>query len=184
MQHFRLKRGKPRETGDRYPCGQLKHKNRGETPEEIRRVAESQPHRRHQAKPSDPLHGYALGRLRVAGMGDKGDGISQRQHDAGWTWAELHLRHSHLQGFQIPNLPSPTMQVVSRGLSCAPDPDDEVISRVRRRWADAAEAVTSHVGPRGLELLKQVCVCDRDPGPQEIGVLRMALNALAHLWRT
>jgi len=192
MQITVIKVGRPRKTGvPRNDKGRIASGFDRERPEEIRRVVEMQPHRRnrkdftYQGKKitkSDPLYGYSLGRLRVAGMGDKGDGITQEQHDAGMKWMQLHVRYCHYQGFASPNLQSPAMQMVARGLTCAPDPDEDVILKVRRQWADAYEAINRY--GNHFELLKRVIIEDRDPTNMlELGALRIALNALVHLWR-
>jgi hypothetical protein len=177
--------GRKRKQGPRQPNGQLCRPPKSEVEAEVVKVVELQPHRRFQAKPSDPLHGYALGRLRVAGMGFAGDGINEAQHDAGETYGKLRVEWCHAKGIAIPNLPSPGMQMVARGLSCSPEPDEEAIIKKLRAYGDARSAVIHYVGPRGAELLDRVVVQDYDPtSDNELGTLRMALNALCHLWRS
>jgi hypothetical protein len=166
-----------------------------ERPEEIRRVVEMQPHRRHRKdvtvdgktiKRSDPLYGYALGRLLVAGMGHKGDGLTQDQHDAGVWFTSLYKANARLRGWPNQNVKSPSTILLAAGLDCLPDDDPERIIAVRRRWQDAYRAifdVQKDFGPV-FEALKRACVEDLDPANAgELGALRLALNALARIRR-
>jgi hypothetical protein len=135
-------------------------------------------------KLNDPLWGFALGRLRVSGMGDLGDGISREQFEAGEWYGSLKVRWCHVKGYTIPNLPSPSMQMVAKGISCAPEPDDDYTNKTLREYGDARNKVLEYVGPRGAELLDRVIVSGYDPETDgEKGTLRMALNALVRLRR-
>jgi hypothetical protein len=135
-------------------------------------------------KLNDPLWGYALGRLRVSGMGHLGDGINQDQFEAGEWYGKRKIAWYHVKGYTIPNLPSPSMQMVAKGLPCTPELDPDYVTRTLRQYGDARSAVIHYVGPRGAELLDRVVIQGYDPQTDsEKGTLRMALNALARLRR-
>lgn len=188
---------KARKKARRYPSGQLHHSERGEKPDQIKATVMGQPHRRgativrfagREIKRDDPLWGYALGRLFLAGLQSDGEGITERQYQAGMRWAELHIRHSRYQGFSDPNPRSSALIAVAHGLALEPEPDEDVIIRIRRQWSDAyralADRATDHGHPSPYQVLRDVTISDAMPrAGLELGNLRIALNALAHLWR-
>lgn len=139
--------------------------------------------RKREIDTTDPLWGYSLGRLAIYGSNPKREGITIRQHDAGWSFAELHTRYSAQKGFSLPNPRSPAMTMVSRGIALTPDPDKAALQALFERWAGAHKAVTQAVGLKGFHLLVQVACCDHEPSEAELGTLRMALNALAKHFR-
>ena len=93
-------------------------KSRGEAPEEIMAVVLAQPHRRAASTPRDAKLGYSLGRLLLAGY------VTEKQHDAGQRWAAIVRRYAALIGFPRENLDSPHVELISSGVSCAPEPDE------------------------------------------------------------
>jgi len=182
--------GRPRKSAGREPSGRLKHSGPSAREREITAVAASQPHRRAFEKPTDPLTGYALGRLLLVEGQSEGEGITPRQHDAGLKFVSLYTRNARLRGWPNPNLKSPGNLMVAAGLDVAPEPDDDTIASLRREWQEAYRAILDaekDFGPL-FEAVKRVCIEDRDPDVggmrfTQIGALRIALNALAHLWR-
>jgi hypothetical protein len=193
-QEVAVRCGRPRRQGvPRNASGRIAYGHDRERPEDAMAVVLLQPHRRgrqtftyerKEIKPSDPLYGYAIGRLRVAGMGCRGDGISEEQFAAAETYGRLRIEWCHAKGVPIPNLPSPGMQMVAKGLSCSPEPDEDLIVKRLRAYGDARSKVIEYVGPKGAALLDRVVIQDYDPKDwTELGTVRTALNAVAHLHR-
>lgn len=193
-------RGARRKDAPRYENGRLKRSHDREQPESATSVALASREKHAGARDlrvawgldgrkrtigrADPMWGYVLGRLAIAGKGSTLDGITLKQHDVGWSFAELHLAYCHAKGFGVPNLKSPAMQMVAKGISNAPDPDEEKIKSIVRRYTEAHGEVMRHAGAHGLTMLIQVTVCDYMPrNIVEIGMLRIALNALVHAWK-
>lgn len=180
------RRGRPRAVGvERYPSGQIKHADRRSRAErEALAVAVAQPHRRGQAAPADPLHGYAIGRLLVRGLADPANGIDRHQHSVAERLAELLVRWHHATGHALPHLTSPAAELVSRGLSCASEPDEEWVMEVRRAYADAFEVVQRNTLGQGWQVLRQVVLHDEDVTCEAgLSLLKRSLNALDSIWR-
>lgn len=160
----------------RYPSGQLRHDERGERPEDVMRVALNQPHR---AGNSDPRAGYAHGRLRIGGA------ITQRQFDAAEAFTRRAVAYMQIITGSLPRFPSPSAEMVSQGIACAPDVTDERIAAIRSDYAEIQDALADGgLLASGNELLARVCLMDRDPEHyDDLGDLRCALNAIAHRLR-
>lgn len=191
------RRGRKRKDGPRNEAGRLAYGHRGEEkPEQIRRVALIARRRHVGARETvieeegkrrvigevDPMWGYALGRLLIAGLDPyrMQDGITRDQHEAGVAFADLHVRFCHYKGFRLPTLKSPALLDAVRGLSTASEPSEDQLMAVFRRHGDAVRAVMDGAGLLGWRILCDVAVKDVMPdGPSQLGYLRMALNALA-----
>jgi hypothetical protein len=150
-------------------------------PDEIRAVVLAQRVREvGAAHAADPLAGSSLGRLLL-----RGD-ITQAWHDAGDRWAALVRRHAVLMGYSITRS-APSFVMVGNGLSCRPEPDEDVITRTRRDYSDCYRALMN----AGLEIREgtsvalicyAVCVDDRaveSLSEHDINNLRAGLGALA-----
>ena len=141
----------------------------------------------------DALAGFTLGRLLLRHQADRSDpgSITPQQYDAGEHWSRIVRAHARIMGYSLVR-PSPGFAVVGRGLSCAAEPDGDVIVRIRRRYADCYRALIEagrvfKDGRKasGLEvamIVWDVCIENRPIGTlsaADYGNLRTGLNALA-----
>lgn len=134
------------------------------------------------------LAGFTLGRLRLRGRADHSDpsGIDEKQYNAGMEWTALVHKHAGIMGYKL-HIRSPSVQMVSNGLSCLQEPAEDEILQVRRQWRDCYNALMGavknyHNNHRISELAYGVCIenwpVNRLIG-QDFGLLRIALNSLA-----
>jgi len=181
--------GRKRKLGKRYPCGK---RTRQETERDaMSTVIEAR--KRHfgvtskQAK--DERLGTALGRLAFREL------ISETQYQAGVAFAELYRQHHAVFGLPSPSPRSIAGLLINEGIFGASpsEPVLEVVEKLKRRFGDATEALDacdreqrmSH-GRRPTLLVYRVICTDEDAmhWPEEdIGNLRVALNALVKLFR-
>ena len=171
--------GRPRKQGvERYPGGQIVHRHRApvETQEQVLATVTSQPHRKGASDSRSRLLGYSLGRLFISGT------ISRDQHSAGEWFAQLWLAyHRRITGITLPKVSAHLQEFIAGGdapLSHANDDNDpDQDNQLRRRWA-AVEGALCDAGRHhaGHSLMFAVCVIDRDPHRDQIGVLRELLN--------
>jgi hypothetical protein len=181
--------GRKRKPGKRYPCGK---RTRQETERDaISTVIEAR--KRHfgvtakQAK--DERLGTALGRLAFREL------ISETQYQAGVAFAELYQQHHAVCGLPSPSPRSIAGLLVNEGIFGASpsEPVLEVIEMLKRRFAAATDVLDAcdrehriSAGRRPTLLVYRVICTDEDAmhWPEEdIGNLRVALNALVRLFR-
>lgn len=181
--------GRKRKVGKRYPCGKR-------TKQQLEMDAMStviDARRRHfgvtakQAK--DERLGTALGRLAFRQM------ISEAQYQAGVAFAQLYQQHHSVLGLPSPSPRSVAGLLINEGIFGASpsEPVLEVIERVKRRFADATNVLDAcdreqrmSAGKRPTLLIYRVICTDHDAmhwGEEDIGNLRVALNALTRLFR-
>lgn len=134
------------------------------------------------------LAGFTLGKLRLRGSKDPG-GISEDQYLDGNAWALLVHRHAALMGYKL-SIATPSFAMVGAGGSCAAEPNEDEVMRVRRRWSDAYNALMGacrdHGGLRLRDVTYGVCV---ENWPIErlteadYGMLRIGLNVIGRALR-
>ena len=181
--------GRKRKPGKRYACGK---RVRAETERDaMSTVIDAR--RRHfgvtakQAK--DERLGTALGRLAFREL------ISEKQYQAGIVFGELYVQHQAVMGLPSPSPKSVAGVLINGGIFGASptEPVQEVIEKLKRRFADAAGTLDAcdreqrmSMGRRPTLLIYRVICTDEDAmrwGEEDIGNLRIALNALLRLFR-
>lgn len=181
--------GRKRKPGKRYPCGK---RVRAETERDaMSTVIEAR--RRHfgvtakQAK--DERLGTALGRLAFREL------ISEKQYQAGVAFGELYVQHQAIMGLPSPSPKSVAGLLINEGIFGASpsEPVLEVIEKLKRRFADATSALDAcdreqrlSAGKRPTLMVYRVICTDHDAmhlPEEDIGNLRVALNALVRLFR-
>ena len=181
--------GRKRKPGKRYPCGKR-------TKQQLEMDAMStviDARRRHfgvsakQAK--DERLGTALGRLAFREF------ISETQYQAGVTFAQLYQQHHAVLGLPSPSPRSVSGLLINEGIFGASpsEPVLEVIEKVKRRFGDATNVLDAcdreqciSAGKRPTLLVYRIICADQDAlhwGQDDIGNLRVALNALVRLFR-
>ena len=181
--------GRKRKAGKRYPCGKrTKHQlemDAMSTAIEARKKLFGVTSR--QAK--DERLGTALGRLAFREL------ISEMQYQAGVAFGELYHRHQTLMGMPSPSPRSVAGLLINEGIFGASpsEPALEVIEKVKRRFADATSVLDTcdreqsmSAGKRPTLLVYRVICTDQDAmdwPKDDIGNLRVALNALVRLFR-
>ena len=181
--------GRKRKPGKRYPCGK---RTRQELEKDAMSVA-LDARRRHfgvtakQAK--DERLGTALGRLAFREF------ISETQYQAGVAFGQLYRDHHATVGLPSPSPRSVAGMLINEGIFGASpsEPVLEVIEKLKRRFGDATDALDvcdreqrMSRGRRPTLLVHRVICTDEDAlhWPEEdIGNLRVALNALVRLFR-
>ena len=181
--------GRKSKAGRRYPCGKR-------TKHQLEMDAMSvalDARRRHfgvtakQAK--DERLGTALGRLAFREL------ISETQYQAGVAFGQLYRDHHATVGLPSPSPRSVAGLLINEGIFGASpsEPVLEVIDKLKRRFGDATDALDAcdrehrMSGGRRPSLLVYRVICSDEDAmhwPEEdIGNLRVALNALARLFR-
>ncbi len=178
--------GRPRKAGRRRDRS---GHSRGETAAEITAIARAQ-RVKAGADPHDALNalnGSAIGILYRRGQLCESDpgGISDAQYNAAQTYVAIVLRYCEIMG--IP-LPRPTAGAAG---ATRPDPDEQVVLAVRRRFSDFRRALLDAgreigVGSRVNAAVYRICI--EDPpvdgvSIEEIENLRYGLNAIARVMR-
>ena len=133
----------------------------------------------------DRLSGFTLGRLYLRYQQDKSDpsSISEEQFNAGEAWASLVRRHAALMGYATV-IKTPSLVMVSGSSGMSPDPDEETILDVRRRWSDCYNALMTVCQDHGItvrDVVYGVCIENWPIGAmseKDFGNLRMGLNAI------
>jgi hypothetical protein len=170
-------------------------RSRGEPPHLVRAVALAQRLRAVAPEHADnPLAGHALGRLRLRhqayGPQDPCS-ISAAQYEAGERYARIATQHATLMGYASGSPQSARLEVAGSGQACREEPPQDVILRVRREFADCyrvlmeAGGAIGH-GTRVALVTYDVCLDRRameSLSAQDLGNLKVGLNALARLWR-
>ncbi len=140
-----------------------------------------------QAK--DERLGSALGRLAFREL------ISETQYQAGVAFAELYQQHHAVFGLPSPSPRSVAGLLINEGIfgSSPSEPALEVIEKLKRRFGDATDALDvcdreqrMTRGRRPTLLVHRVICTDEDAlhwSEEDIGNLRVALNALVRLFR-
>ena len=181
--------GRKRKPGKRYPCGkrtkQQLEMDAMSTAIEARKRLFGVTSK--QAK--DERLGTALGRLAFREL------ISEKQYQAGIAFGELYHRHQTLMGMPSPSPRSVAGLLINEGIFGASpsEPELEVIEKVKRRFADATSVLDScdreqrmSAGKRPTLLVYRIVCTDQEAlhwGEDDIGNLRVALNALVRLFR-
>jgi len=182
-------RGRKRKSGKRYPCGKL---TRLETEKDIMQTAIEARQRHHgvtakQAR--DERLGTAFGRLAWHGT------ISACQYEAGREFGELYRRHHMVMGLPLPSPRSVAGLLVNGGVfgGSSGEPDAVLVERLRRRFDAATDALDQcdrdhrfSPGRRPALLIYRVTCVDEDTTmwtAEDLGNLRMALNALVRVFR-
>ena len=181
--------GRKRKPGKRYPCGK---RTRQELEKDAMSVA-LDARRRHfgvtakQAK--DERLGTALGRLAFREL------ISETQYQAGVAFAQLYRDHHATVGLPSPSPRSVAGLLINEGIFGASpsEPVLEVIEKVKRRFRDATDVLDGcdrehrlSPGSRPTLLVYRVICTDQDAmrwSEEDLGNLRVALNALVRLFR-
>ena len=134
-------------------------------------------------------NGSALGRLAFREL------ISEKQYQAGMAFGELYHRHQTLMGMPSPSPRSVAGLLINEGIFGASpsEPVLEVIEKLKRRFKSATDALDAcdrehrmSQGRRPTFLVYRIICTDEDAmnWPEEdIGNLRVALNALVRLFR-
>lgn len=131
-----MARGRKRKAGKRYPSGKLVQPSGAETQREVlATVLEArQRHYRVTARQAnDERLGTALGRLAFAGR------IDADQYAAGQIYGEVMARNRAVMGLPMDQPRSVTSLLINEGIfgGGAPDPDPELVAKVRRQAAAA-----------------------------------------------
>ncbi len=184
-----MARGRKRKAGRRLACGK---RPREETQREVMSTV-LEARRRHfgvtttQAK--DERLGTALGRLAFAGR------ISADQYAAGQIYCEIMARHRAIIGLPVDQPRSVTALLINEGIfgGSAPDPDAELVARVRKQVAGAIlmlRAADSDapgtVGRKPSKLVHAVVCHDAEAvhwSPADLRNLNHGLDALCRLFR-
>jgi hypothetical protein len=167
-------------------------KSRGERPDDIMSVVLAQRYR--VVEPRDAknsLAGSTLGRMLLAHQRrgyDDPQAITQKQFEAGEAFAAAVRRHAAVMGYSI-SRPSPSFQMVGTGVSCRPEPDEDVIMAAKRRFSECYNAlmkagVDTREGVAVALIVYAVCVQERaleSLSRHDIGNLRVGLNALVRV---
>jgi len=145
----------------------------------------------------DALAGFTLGRLLLRNRADRSDpgSITQQQYDAGDDWSRIVRAHARVMGYSL-GRPSPSFVMVGTGLSCASDPEQDEVLRIRRKYSDCYVAlIEAGALFRGQEKVTgvevamicwDVCINNRPISTlsaADYGNLRAGLNALAKVLR-
>lgn len=163
--------GRKRKEGvARKPSG----KPRDPTAAEMRSVVINQPHRKGNGS---AIMGYAHGRLWANRH------IDRRQHEAAEHWLRRTVAYMAHIVCRVPNLPSAHADMVARGLTCAADLTPDDIARIRSDFQELQDALADSGRMTSGATLTRVIVMDRDPDPQELGILREGLNVIANRLR-
>ncbi len=177
--------GRPRKPGRRRGAT---GRSRGETAAEITAVARAQ-RVKAGADPDDAMNalfGSALGILhrRWQMCATDPGGISDEQWNAAQTYIATVMRYCEIMGIPLPR-PAGTAGATR------PDPDEEVVLAVRRRFSDFRRALLDAgteigVGARVNAAVYRICI--EDPPLEAIAVreienLRYGLNAIARVVR-
>jgi hypothetical protein len=182
-------RGRKRKAGARYPSG----KRTRETTERDVLSTAIDARRRHFGVTSkearDERLGTSLGRLAFKGV------ISDSQYQAGIKFAELHYRFTSMFGLPQPNPQSASNLLINEGVfgSSPSEVTIDAIERVRMRYDTVRSALEEcdreqryAVGRQPSRLIYQVVCLDCEMDEQregDIGSLRIALNALARIFK-
>lgn len=135
---------------------------------------------------TDALAGFTLGVLHLRWQASKDDpgGISPEQFNAGQAWTRLVHRHAAIMGYSL-TIRTPSFIMVGGGVTCVAEPEEEEITKVRRRWSDCYNALMSAARDHGLRVpvaTYGVCVENWSPSVlsrEDLGLLRIGLNVLA-----
>lgn len=182
-------RGRKRKPGLRYDCGKLR---REETEREAMTTALAARQRRYgvtlqQAR--DERLGTSLGRLAFRKL------ISETQYQAGLVFGELYQRHHIVMGLPTPSPRSVAGILINEGIfgSSPSEPVLDVIEKLRERFQQATDALDEcdrqhrfSAGLRPTLLAYRVICADEDASVwrvEDIGNLRLALNALTRVFR-
>ena len=145
----------------------------------------------------DALAGFTLGRLLLRHRADRSDpgSITPQQYDAGDDWSRIVRAHARVMGYSL-GRPSPGFVMAGTGLSCASDPEQGEVLRIRRKYSDCYAALidagTLFKGQgkvTGVEVAMicwDVCINNRPISTlsaADYGNLRAGLNALAKVLR-
>ena len=178
--------GRPRQPNRRRDAS---GRSRGESPAEIVAVARAQ-RIKAGADPDDALnalHGSTLGILhrRWQACATDPGGVSAEQYDAAQVYIACVIRYCEIMGIALPR-PTAGAGGATRG-----EPSDDVVLRVRRRFADLRRILLDcgreiGVGSRVNAAVYRICI--EDPPidavqPAEIENLRYGLNAVARYLR-
>ncbi|WP_291207030.1 hypothetical protein [Hyphomonas sp.] len=182
-------RGRKRKPGKRYPCGKR-------TKQELEKDAMSTviEARRRQfgvtaKQAQDERLGTALGRLAFRGL------LSETQYQAGVAFAQLYHHHHVVMGLPSPSPRSVAGLLINEGIigSAPSEPVLEVIEKLKRRFRDATDALDvcdrEHrlsAGRRPTLVIYRVVCADEEAmhwKEEELGNLRVALNALVRVFR-
>ena len=121
--------------------------------------------------------------------------ISEKQYQAGAAFGEIYHRHQTLLGMPSPSPRSVAGLLINEGIFGASpsEPVLEVIEKVKRRFRDATDVLDGcdrehrlSPGSRPTLLVYRVICTDQDAmrwSEEDLGNLRVALNALVRLFR-
>jgi hypothetical protein len=177
---YHHKRGRPRKVNVRRSA---KGKSLGEDP--IYNVVFSQPHRKGAKDPNSSLLGYPLGRLVLANQ------ISEIQHRAGNEWGLVVKSYAGIMGIPVGSVKSGSAhpEIASTGYSFGgplpgSEEHDKRVASLRGRYDGCFERLANLGRALGrgtaiLVALRKVCIEEHYPSNDELGDLRLGLNALA-----
>lgn len=140
----------------------------------------------------NPLAGFTLGRIYLLHQQSSEDpmGISEVQYNAGNMWAGIVHDHARIMGYKL-SVKSPAFVMVSAGVSCATDPTQEEVDRVRSKWKASYDALMEacrelDMGLRARDVTYGVCVENwpmKFLTTDDIGKLRTSLNYIGRALR-
>lgn len=177
---YHHKRGRPRKVNVRRSA---KGKSLGE---DINlSVVFHQPHRKGAKDPNSSLLGYPLGRLVLMNQ------ISETQHRAGNEWGLVVKAYAGIMGIPIGSVKSGSAhpEIASTGYSfggLVPGSEEHAkrVASLRERYDACFERLASLGRSLGrgraiVVALRRVCIEEHFPSVDELGDLRLGLNALA-----
>lgn len=124
--------------------------------------------------PISPLSGTLLGRLRLSGQ------ITGRQYQAGDAWAGIVRRHSAIMGYSLGSKSS-SFEMVSFGIPCVDEPDNEAIAEIRDRFRICYDALMVTCKDYGMAVRDATyAVCIEGRAPASYLSLRLGLNTIAN----
>jgi hypothetical protein len=182
-----MARGRKRKPGKRYPSGKR-------VPAELQCEALSTvtaARQRHYGVSSrqarDQRLGTVLGRLAFR------EAITPEQHQAGEQFAALVHRHHVILGLPPPGPRSVTGLLAREGIfgGSSPEPDPSLVHRVRRRYAEASDALDRcdreqrcTAGPKPSCLVRSAAYAEEDLqwNNSKLDRLRAGLETLAELF--
>lgn len=187
-----MAKGRKRKAGKRHPSGKLVQPRRAESQGDIMGTALDARQRHYgigarQAR--DERLGTALGRLSFAGK------IMPDQYAAGELYGELMARHNAVMGLPIDQPRSVTGLLINEGIfgGGAPDPDPELVDKIRRQSAGAAlmlrgcdQDIAGRSGRRPSVLVHILACHDVEAlrwSPADLHNLRLGLDTLCRFFR-
>jgi len=134
---------------------------------------------------SDALAGFTLGVLHLRWQANKDDpgGISDTQFNTAQAWTRIVHRHAAIMGYNL-TIRTPSFVMVGGGTSCLPEPEEQEIIAVRRKWSDCYSALMAACRDHGMRVSIVTYGACIENWPvaalshKDLGDLRIGLNAI------